>query len=109
MRLLQRLAHVAKRQHLADATVECYSGWVKRYLRFYCTAGHWRHPAELRGCDLERFLTHLAVHRRVSASTQNQALNAIVYPYKQVLVEELGPDHLGPFQALRARRRVSGG
>jgi hypothetical protein len=104
MRLLERLNCVAKRQHLSPATVECYAAWVKRYLRFYCTAGQWRHPKDLNGRDLERFLTFLAVHKRVSASTQNQALCAIVFLYRQVLIDELGPDHLGPFRALRARR-----
>ena len=106
MRLLECLSQVAKCRHLADATVECYAAWVKRYFRFHCTGGRWKHPSELSGRDLEQFLTFLAVRKHVSASTQNQALCAIVFLYKQVLVDDLGSDHLGHFQALRARRRV---
>jgi integrase len=50
------------------------------------------------------FLTHLARDRRLSASSQNQAMNAVVFLYRQVLAEELGPDHLGPIEAERVTR-----
>jgi len=104
MKLLERVEAVAARRRLARATVECYSGWIVKFLRFCRDGDRWRTPAEVGAGEVERFLTHLAVNRRVSASTQNQALNAIVFLYKQVLGEELGPDHLGKFNAERVRR-----
>ena len=104
MRLLERVAAVGARRRLARATIACYGDWIVRFLRFSREAGRWRTPAELGAADVERFLTHLAVRRRVRASTQNQALNAIVFLYKQVLADELGADHLGRFEAERVRR-----
>ncbi len=65
---------------------------------------HWRHPRELGAVDVGNFLTHLAVERRLAASTQNQAANAIVFLYRHVLADELPADHLGRFVAERSRR-----
>jgi integron integrase len=64
----------------------------------------WRHPRELGADEVGRFLTCLAVERRLSASSQNQAANAIVFLYKQVLADELPEDHLGRFVAERSKR-----
>jgi integron integrase len=94
------------RRHLSPLTIECYQRWVRQFLRFAREGGRWRHPRELRGPDVGEFLTHLAVERRLSASSQNQAANALVFLYKQVLAEELGADHLGPFAGERSRRPV---
>ena len=55
--------------------------WVRRFILFHGK----RHPASLGGAEIEAFLSHLAVDRAVSASTQNQALNAIVFLYRRVL------------------------
>jgi integron integrase len=104
MKLLNRVVEVATRRRLARNTIDCYRDWIVKFLRFSREGGRWRAPAELGAAEVERFLTHLAVKRRVSASTQNQALNAIVFLYKQVLADELGSDRLGKFQAERARR-----
>jgi integron integrase len=104
MKLLQRVADVGARRRLARGTVACYSDWIVKFLRFSRDGARWRRPEELAAAEVERFLTHLAVRRRVSASTQNQALNAIVFLYKHVLGDELGADHLGRFEAERARR-----
>ena len=57
-----------------------YVNWVTRFIRFY----KMRHPKEMGVREVEQFLTYLAVERRVSASTQNQALNALIFLYKQV-------------------------
>ena len=54
--------------------------------------------------EVEAYLTYLAVGRRLSASSQNQATNAIVFLYKQVLADELSADHLGRFAAERSTR-----
>ena len=106
MRLLERVAVVAARRRLAGTTLTCYAAWIRRFLVFHRTTEGWRHPSELRAAEVEAYLNHLAVRRRVSASTQNQALNAIVFLYRKVLGDELGEDHLGRFAAERARRPV---
>jgi len=104
--LLQRLGDVAARRHLARSTLQCYRSWVGEFLRFSRLGGAWRHPRELFAADVEAFLTHLARDRRLSASSQNQAMCAIVFLYKHVLGDELGEGHLGKFQSERARRSV---
>src|SRR5688572_7499200 len=108
MKLLDELRAACARRHLAPRTLECYEAWVEQYLRFARrrAGGRWRHPRELGGQDLEAFLNHLVLDRKLSAASQNQALNAVVFLYKQVLGGELGPAHLGPFEAQRAGRPV---
>ena len=108
MKLLERMAAVAARRHLSPRTTEVYQAWVRRFLSFArhlgTDGGGWRHPRDLRGTDVAAFLTHLAHARKLSASSQNQAMNAIVFLYRDVLGDELGNDHLGPICAERARR-----
>ncbi len=104
MKLLERFADVGKRRHLSPLTVECYQRWVRDFLA-YCKVGQrWRPPAELGAAEVEAYLTHLARDRKLSASSQNQAVNAIVFLYHQVLADELAEDHLGRFAAERSRR-----
>ncbi len=67
-------------------TEESYLFWVRRLILFHGK----RHPRELGELQVGAFLTHLAVDRKVSASTQNQALNALVFLYKAVLERPLG-------------------
>lgn len=102
--LLEQVRDVGLRRRLAPATLECYENWIVQFLRYWRDADGWRHPRELRGAEVAAFLTHLARDRRASASTQNQAMCAIVFLYKQVLVDELGEDHLGPIAAERSTR-----
>ena len=68
-------------RHLAYRTEQAYLGWIRRYVNHH----HRRHPRELGPAEVEGFLTHLAVHGHVSASTQNQALQALLFLYRQVL------------------------
>lgn len=77
-------------------TEQAYVNWVKRFIRFH----HLTHPKDLGAADVERFLTHLAVDKQVAASTQNQALNALVFLYRQVLRSPLKLEHIG----VRAKR-----
>ena len=110
MKLLERMEAVGKRRHLSPRTIRCYQSWVMDFLRFHRAVdasgdGRWRHPRELAEREVEAYLTYLAVKRKLSASSQNQATNALVYLYKQVLADELGKDHLGKFAAERSRRR----
>jgi integron integrase len=108
MPLLEQLRTVAATRRLARATIQCYRSWVREFLCFCRDPddGRWRHPRELGAADVERFLSHLACDRHVSASTQNQATCAIVFLYRRVLVDELGEDHLGRFNAQRSHRPV---
>src|SRR4051794_28851010 len=94
MKPLQRVRDVALRRRLAKSTLQCYQSWIIEFLRFSRVQGQWREPGQLYAADVERFLTHLARDRRVSASTRNQALCAMVFLYKRVLIDELGEDHL---------------
>ena len=94
-RLLDQVRQVLRVRHYARRTEECYVKWTTRFLRFH----QLRHPRDMGAADVEQFLTHLAVEGRVSASTQNQALNALVFLYQQVLEIDLGR-----FDAVRARR-----
>ena len=104
MKILQRVADVGIRRRLAKSTVEHYQAWIADFLRFSRLDGQWRAPGELFVADVEKYLTHLARDRRLSASSQNQAVCAIVFLYRQVLCEELGVDHLGRFEAERCKR-----
>ena len=72
-------------RRLALRTEQAYLQWLGRYVAFYDR----RHPRELGASEIERFPTHLAVHRRVSAATQNQALQALLFVYRHVLDIEL--------------------
>jgi len=94
-RLLDRLRRAARVRHLSPRTEDRYAAWAERYIRFHSL----RHPNTMGGPEIEMFLTDLAVHGHVSASTQNQALNALVFFFGQVLEMDLGK-----FDAVRARR-----
>jgi integron integrase len=72
-------------RHLSYRTENTYLNWIRRFIVFH----EWRHPRDLGAAEIEAFLTHLAVERRVSASTQNQALQAILFLYRHVLEVEL--------------------
>ena len=84
-RLLEQVRQSLRVRHYSLRTEESYLYWIRYYIRFHKK----RHPKEMGGPEVEAFLTHLAVDRKVSPSTQNQALSAILYLYKQVLKIEL--------------------
>lgn len=94
-RLLDQMSQVLRVRHYSPRTEACYLHWARQFILFHGK----RHPRDLAAAEVEQFLTHLAVHQRVSASTQNQALNALVFLYQQVLEIDLGR-----FEAVRARR-----
>ena len=104
MKLLQRRRDVGLRRRLSDSTIGCYQSWVRQFLSFCREGQQWRPPQQLGACEVESFLTHLAARKRVSASTQNQAMCAIVFLYKHVLAGEVPEEHLGRFEAELARR-----
>jgi integron integrase len=72
-------------RHLALRTEQAYLQWMRRYVKFH----HRRHPRDMGPAEVEAFLTHLAVGAKVSASTQNQALQALLFLCRQVLGIEL--------------------
>jgi len=73
-------------RHYSRRTEKTYLFWIRRFIRFHGK----RHPAEMHEQAVGEFLTHLAVNEHVAASTQNQALNAIVFTYRHVLEQPLG-------------------
>ena len=73
-------------RHLALSTEDAYVGWIRRYILFH----HKRHPVEMAAPEVTAFLTHLAVDGHVAASTQNQALSALLFLYREVLEREFG-------------------
>lgn len=102
MKLLEQVSERLRVLHYAYKTEQSYVRWVERYLRFLKERDPgkgWVRPEEAGEKGVEDFLSYLATGRRVSASTQNQALNALVFLYKQVLKVELGA-----IEAERAKR-----
>lgn len=80
-RLLDQMRDRIRLKHYSIRTERVYCEWVKRFIRFH----RYRHPQEMGAAEIEAFLTDLAVRRNVSASTQNQALAALLFLYKEVL------------------------
>ena len=68
-------------KHYSLRTEKTYTDWIKRYIWHHGK----RHPKDMGAAEVEAFLTHLAVARNVSASTQNQAKSALLYLHKEVL------------------------
>jgi integron integrase len=85
-RLLDRVRTVLRSRHYSPRTEEAYVHWIRRFILFHRK----RHPSELGQPDVERFLSDLATERRVSASTQNQALAALLFLYENVIERRLG-------------------
>jgi len=85
-RLLDRMSEALRTRHYSPRTEQVYVLWVKRYIRFH----RMRHPKEMGESEVNEFLTHLAVGEKVSASTQNQALAALLFLYRHVLGIDMG-------------------
>jgi site-specific recombinase XerD len=80
-KLLDQVREAIRARHYSDKTEKAYVHWIKRYIFFH----NKRHPVEMAEAEIAAFLTSLATDRHVSASTQNQAFNAILFLYDQVL------------------------
>lgn len=85
-RLLDRLRHEVRVRHYSPRTEQAYAAWVRRFILFHDK----RHPEAMGEAEVSRFLTWLAVERRVSSNTQSQALSAILFLYRDVLRQEVG-------------------
>ena len=98
-KLLDQASALMRMKHLSNRTEEAYLHWMKRFILFH----HKRHPKDMGEKEISDFLTHLAMDLNVSAATQNQALNAMVFLYSEVLKKNLG-QFAGMIRAKRARR-----
>ncbi|NJN98929.1 MAG: integron integrase [Anaerolineales bacterium] len=95
-KLLDQVRYILRVKHYSIRTEEAYLDWIKRYILFH----HKQHPKELNSPEIEAFLTHLAVELHVAASTQDQALSAVLFLYREVLRQDL----LYPIDAVRAKQ-----
>lgn len=84
-KLLDQVRAEIRTRHYSIRTEEAYVRWVKEFILFHDK----RHPTEMGEPEISSFLSHLAVNRHIAASTQNQALSAILFLYKQVLHQPL--------------------
>ena len=98
-RLLDRVREVGRARHLSVRTEEAYVQWVRRFVLFHGK----RHPREMGAAEIAEFVTHLAVEGRVASATHSQALSALLFLYREVLVREL-PDLRGLVRPRRPKR-----
>jgi len=85
-KLLDHVRDVLRVNHYSVRTEEAYIGWIRRFILYH----NKKHPLEMGALEVELYLTHLAVGEKVSANTQKQALNALVFLYHRVLQKPLG-------------------
>ena len=84
-KLLTQVRELIRVRHYSRRTEQAYVHWIKQFIFFH----NKRHPAEMGAPEVSAFLSHLAVDRQVAASTQNQALAAILFLYRNVLKQDL--------------------
>ncbi|MFT3770547.1 MAG: integron integrase [Minicystis sp.] len=99
-RLLDRVREAIRARHYSPRTAEAYCTWVRRFVLFHGR----RHPREMGAPEIEAFLSHLANEQHVSASTQNQALAALLFLYVHVLSVPM--DKLGDFTRAKRPQRI---
>jgi site-specific recombinase XerD len=85
-KLLEQVRNVIRRKHFSIRTEQAYTDWIRRFILFHGK----RHPREMSETEVTGFLSHLARDGNVAASTQNQALSALLFLYKEVLKQEIG-------------------
>jgi len=98
-KLLEQVRDTLRTKHYAYSTEQSYIDWIQRYILFHDK----RHPQDMGAAEIEAFLTYLAVEGNVSASTQNQALSALIFLYRNVLKQPLGDS----IDAVRAKQSKS--
>lgn len=97
-KLLDQARRTLRLKHYAYSTEQSYLNWIRRFIRFH----NLQHPRTLGKDQIESFLSHLAVNGKVAASTQNQALSALLFLYRNVLDQPLEHD-LNAVRALRPK------
>jgi site-specific recombinase XerD len=85
-KLLDQVRDTIRLKHYSLRTEQAYSDWIRRFILFH----NKRHPRDMAEQEVSQFLTHLARDANVAASTQNQALSALLFLYKEVLKQEIG-------------------
>jgi len=90
LKLLEQVRQVMRYHHYAYRTEKTYCDWIVRYVKFH---GAKKHSKDMGKNEVEAFLSHLATHENVSASTQRQALNAIIFLYRNVLDNPIRGPH----------------
>ena len=96
MKLLDQVKTKIRFLHYSDATEKTYTYWIRQYILFHRK----KHPKDMGKIEIEQYLSYLATHRKVSATTQNQAFNALLFLYNQVLQISLKDENIN---ALRAK------
>ena len=121
LKLREQVREVLRFRHASLRTEEAYWHWIKGFLEFHRTEAVvdpltpalspkgargkvWRHPREMHAAEVRAYLSHLAVDKNVAAATQNQALNAIVFLYREVLQLELGA--IGEIERPKRSRKI---
>lgn len=97
---MDQVHEVCRRRHLSKRTEDAYRFWIRQFIFHF----HKRYPREFREEDVSQFLNHLAVRREVSASTQTQALNALVFLYRDVLASPL--EKMPGFNRVQRHQRI---
>jgi integron integrase len=100
LKLMDQVRQVLQFYHYARSTERSYCNWIVQFIRFYNNS---RHPKDMGSREIESFLSHLATNRNVATSTQKQALNAIIFLYRDVLQIDLDQ----PIAPARAKKRQS--
>jgi site-specific recombinase XerD len=99
-KLLDQVRNLIRLKHYSIRTENAYTKWITRFILFH----NKKHPNEMGEDEIRQFLTHLAVKNNVSASTQNQALNALMFLYKRVLKKDVGD--IGTFERAKRPERL---
>ncbi len=99
-KLLDQVIETIRPRHLSLRTEEAYLGWIKKYILFHDK----KHPQDMGENEIRIFLSDLARNKKVSASTQNQALNALIFLYSKVLHKKLG--NLGNVERAQRSNRL---
>ena len=85
-KFLEEVRRALRLRHYSIRTEQTYLDWIRQFILFHDK----RHPKEMGEVEVSAFLTHLAADRHVAASTQNQALNALLFLFQQFLQRKLG-------------------
>jgi len=104
LKLREQFHEVARFKYFSQRTEESYWQWVVRFLKFHRQNGQWRHPRVLAPSAIAAFLSDLAVRLRVAAATQAQALNALIFLYREVL--QVHVEAIGEFERVRRPARL---
>ena len=97
LRLIDQVRQVLRYHHYSYRTEQAYCDWIMHFIKFH---GSQTHPKDMGKSEIEEFLSHLATHRKMPASTQRQELNAIVFLYHHVLDKPVGDD-IAPVKAIK--------